>query len=308
MTVAVTLCTRRRPQMLKRCLESLLPQLSSRPGNSVLVVENDDAEKVRPLVEGIAGQYPDVAVRYLFEPRLGIPHARNCALENALGTDVDWIGFIDDDETIEPGWYDAMVSAAAALPEADVLNGPVLYKANDPMPPWKPKRRANGRQTGDVIKGFVATNNTLLRRQWIVQNAPELRFDERLKFSGSEDKAFFMTATSMGCKIRYVAEACVTEWVLSDRLTLEWLLADKSRVASNDVMRHRLAHGWGSAAFRFGPKAAGLYAEGLWHGMLGTEKNGVKGLKGKIRRARAAGFARSLFGLPEEFYKNISGH
>src|SRR4051812_25424416 len=45
---------------------------------------------------------------HLSEPRPGLSHARNRALEWAAGAGTDVLAFIDDDALVDPGWYDAL--------------------------------------------------------------------------------------------------------------------------------------------------------------------------------------------------------
>src|SRR3954464_11536071 len=56
---------------------------------------------------------------HLSEPRPGLSHARNRALEWAAGAGADVLAFVDDDALVDPGWYDALCARWDEAP-ADV--------------------------------------------------------------------------------------------------------------------------------------------------------------------------------------------
>lgn len=97
-TVAV--CTRDRPEDLRRCLDALMALPDD--GQEVLVIDNCPSnEAAARLVE----KYP--RVRYLRENRPGLDVARNRALREARH---EIIAFTDDDAAPDPGWLRALLS------------------------------------------------------------------------------------------------------------------------------------------------------------------------------------------------------
>jgi GT2 family glycosyltransferase len=96
-TVAV--CTRERPEDLKRCLGRLSRLLDA--GHEVLVVDNAPRTgATRSLVEDHPG------VNYVLEPLPGLDRARNRALKEAAHPIV---AFCDDDAVPDAGWLDALL-------------------------------------------------------------------------------------------------------------------------------------------------------------------------------------------------------
>lgn len=92
--VTVIVCTRRRPDDLFRCLESLM-RLEPAPFE-ILVVNNDPADRdTRAVAETFAG------VRCIDEARSGLSRARNTGLRHASGDIVAWT---DDDTQVRPNW------------------------------------------------------------------------------------------------------------------------------------------------------------------------------------------------------------
>ena len=121
----------RRPQHLRRTLQSLADQRTDRRF-AVVMVENDASacESVPVAAEFLhAGKFPGLCV---VEPRQGNCHAINAAFETALATFPAAIHFlmIDDDEIASPDWLERMVRAAEAT-GADLVGGPVLPNFDD---------------------------------------------------------------------------------------------------------------------------------------------------------------------------------
>lgn len=111
-SATVVICTRERPDDLKRCLDGLLAMPDAPP---ILVIDNAPrTDATRNVVAG----YP--SVRYVVEPRPGLDYARNTAFDQAEG---EIIAFIDDDAVPDADWIscllrnfeDPLVMAATGL-------------------------------------------------------------------------------------------------------------------------------------------------------------------------------------------------
>jgi len=94
LTATVAVCTRERPDDLRRCLTALtaLPD----DGQELIAIDN------RPATDATAkvvAEFP--RVRYAREDRPGLDAARNRALREAKG---DIVAFIDDDAVADAGW------------------------------------------------------------------------------------------------------------------------------------------------------------------------------------------------------------
>ena len=121
MTLTVAICTRDRPEELRRALASLRAQTA--PPDEILVVENAPRDgSVREMIErGFPG------VHWLPEPVPGLDFARNRALEAATG---DVVAFLDDDAVADPGWA-AALRAPFADPRVGAVTGRVEALATD---------------------------------------------------------------------------------------------------------------------------------------------------------------------------------
>ena len=118
LTIAV--CTRKRPELVKKCLESLLVQKTEIPFD-VVVVENDDQQGSREIIQECIEKAAKIGLemRYFCEPVQNIALARNRAIRECRG---DFVLFIDDDETAAEDWVEKMVKIQKRT-DADVVQG-----------------------------------------------------------------------------------------------------------------------------------------------------------------------------------------
>ncbi len=99
LTIIAAICTRERPEDLRRALGALM-QMEFK-GAGVLVIDNCPAtDATRAVVADFPG------VRYVMEPKKGLNNARNRALREA-GTDI--VAFIDDDAVADRFWLKAIL-------------------------------------------------------------------------------------------------------------------------------------------------------------------------------------------------------
>lgn len=121
-SLTVAICTRNRPELLRRCLAPLVALRDERlhlgPEIDILVVDNappDDLTRVA------AAEF--AGVRYVCEPIPGLNFGRNRALAS---TGRDWLAFVDDDAVVDRFWLDRLAEGLAATPDAGGFTGPIL--------------------------------------------------------------------------------------------------------------------------------------------------------------------------------------
>src|SRR5690606_36648165 len=96
-TVAV--CTRDRPDDLRRCLDALYPYLEA--GHELLIVDNRPSTRE---MERVVAMYD--GVRYVREDRQGLRAAGNRAFREASH---ELVAYADDDTVPDPGWLPALL-------------------------------------------------------------------------------------------------------------------------------------------------------------------------------------------------------
>jgi glucosyl-dolichyl phosphate glucuronosyltransferase len=131
--ITVAICTYNRCATLEGALSSLLAVRTPERGSmEILVVDNNSTDGTRALVEGLAARHPG-AIRYAFEPKQGISHARNTAIACARAA---ILAFADDDVLFHADWLSAVLEAFAAAPDAACLGGRAVPVFDGGEPPW----------------------------------------------------------------------------------------------------------------------------------------------------------------------------
>ena len=125
--VAIAVATRNRPAMLKKCLGSFLA-LKIPDGVTInyLIVENNEILTMTSIInEFVRHLAPPHSAELLHEPELGIPFARNRALDSATARKCRWLIFVDDDETVDSQWLSNLLLGAETH-NYDLAAGPVV--------------------------------------------------------------------------------------------------------------------------------------------------------------------------------------
>lgn len=115
------------PEILRRALEAIVPQLKSENGSELLIVDNASPIPVA-LLPSVAASGARVAI----EPRLGLTAARECAAREAKG---DVIVFVDDDNILDPD-YVHVAMALVADEHLAVISGRVEPEYLEEPPSW----------------------------------------------------------------------------------------------------------------------------------------------------------------------------
>lgn len=118
--ISVVVCTRDRPEQIKKCLNRLAQQ--KYPRYEVVVVDNaPTSDALRKVVEGQAGS--GVEFRYCVEPRPGLSWARNAGIAAAAS---DVIAFLDDDDEPDEHWLAGIADGFAGDERVGCVSGIVL--------------------------------------------------------------------------------------------------------------------------------------------------------------------------------------
>jgi GT2 family glycosyltransferase len=130
--VSIVLSTYNRCEMLRPALDRLLAQSLDSPSYELLVVDNHSTDETPAVVESCI-ERSNGRLRYIFEPRQGLSHARNAGLRAVRG---DLVAFTDDDVRVSEGWTGAIVRAFDEHEEVDCLGGRTLPIWPSPPPHW----------------------------------------------------------------------------------------------------------------------------------------------------------------------------
>lgn len=223
----------RRPDYLRRTLESLAGQRTSRRF-AVVMVENDAlrSESVPVAAEYLAsGKLSGLCV---IEPRQGNCHAINAAFETALQMFPLATSFlmIDDDEIASPDWLELMLRSADET-GAEIIGGPVFPEFDDERkrglrrhPAFVPAYDVSG-----PVPVIYGCGNCLIRRS-VFDRLGMPAFDLRFNFLGGGDTDFFYRCKRLGMRFHWVAEAVISETVPQSRTSLKWLVTRGLRIGA----------------------------------------------------------------------------
>ncbi len=130
--ISVVICTYNRCDSLLDTLKALSAQVVTNGLQlEVIVVDNNSSDRTKETVHEATGQcrWP---MRYVFEPKQGLSHARNRGIQEAKG---DIIAFTDDDVLPEPSWVQALAEAFDAY-GADCVGGKIVPFWLQVPPAW----------------------------------------------------------------------------------------------------------------------------------------------------------------------------
>lgn len=208
--ISVCICTYRRPQLLRRLLDSLRDQETDGLFTySITVADNDSLRSAEAVVLEFAG-CSQIPIRYCVEPQRSVSLTRNKAIENASG---DFIAFIDDDEFTTKDWLRTLFDACSKDDVAGVL-GPVNSHFDVVPPEWVVKGnfyQHSVSPTGSVVEWTKARTGNVLFKKAIL-GAEELPFRPQFR-GGGADQDFFRRMIEKGSRFVWCEEAVAYEVV-----------------------------------------------------------------------------------------------
>lgn len=219
--------TYNRASLLKDCLESVLS--AARPTGlnvRVVVVDNNSRDNTKEVVQSFVGQ-GEFAVSYLFVARPG----KSAALNEALAqTDGEFVGLIDDDEQIDPAWFEVAYREFSASPPMDYIGGPCYPNWEHAAPDWlpsaypgaigivlRPERVAFSPEFGGMLMG----GNAIIRRATLQKVLP---YPEQLgkigkKIRSGEDEVIYHRLLDIHAQGMVVPDLIIYHWIPAERMT-----------------------------------------------------------------------------------------
>ncbi len=221
--VTLILCTYNRAELLGAAIECLLQQADDSPRYEVVLVDNNSSDHTRRVIERCSrASSTTTRVRYVFEPRQGLSHARNAGI---LAAQSSLLAFTDDDVRIAPDWVKVIKRTFDAHPDVDSLGGRILPVWPAPPPSWLTSLHWVGPLalqdygdepfTVDALRPLCLAGANFAFRKDVFDRvgpfAPE--------FTRSEDTELMVRLWRSGAKARYVPEMKAYAAVQPERLT-----------------------------------------------------------------------------------------
>jgi len=216
LTLSVLVCTFRRPNDLRRCLNALAQQ-TRMPDEVIVVHRADDVQTIEFL-----GLYPATkfALRTIATDKIGVVAARNAGL-GACRTDL--MSQIDDDTAPHPDWAERIVAHFQADPVLGGLSGRDRVHDGQAFDEVRARKVGilewYGRVVGNHHRGvgparpvhvFKGANMTFRAAA-----TAGLQFDERLRGQGAqphEDVAFSLAVGRRGWRLLYDPQVLVDHY------------------------------------------------------------------------------------------------
>ena len=253
--ITVAICTRNRASFLEKAVRSVLPQMTDE--TELLIVDNASTDNTPEVAARLAAA--DSRVKIWREDELGLSAARNTALEKAQG---QYVIFLDDDATAEPGWLAAYQRFLLAPPSdrIAVVGGVVFPEYEVPPPKWI-NIQAIGHRLGGSPKRISHKDgpwgsNSAYCRDWALAAG---MFDTRLGRKGvgmmsREESDLNLRLENAGYELWWLPAAAIRHFMPSSRLTFR------------ATMRVWFAEGQSAAIQRLKSRRRGLDRGFYWAG------------------------------------------
>lgn len=230
--LTLCICTHNRAESLREMMSTIAAQESCGAPFEILVIDNHSSDQTRDVVKAFSTRSP---VRYLYEERLGLSHARNRALDEFRGR---YLIFTDDDVRLSGNWLKSFARAICEHPEADYFGGKVLPEWRSGKPAWlgeRPLALLDGLlcwfDLGDETRSFRDSDGGPIGASFAVSRRLVTRIGAfnvdlgcvgRMRGRG-EESDWIARARSAGATGVYVADAVCRHRVDEKSLTLKGL-------------------------------------------------------------------------------------
>ncbi len=304
---AICICTFRRPAGLLRLLRSL-EALQTTKDASIIVADNDP--------DGLQGfnlclslqhdNYRWPLSAFVVRER-GLPSVRNAIHEKAFSDpSTDFVAMLDDDETVEPQWLDAMLDMQSRT-GADIVGGAVIPQFETAPKPWMVKSKAYRRDevTDGLVRELYGECNIFISRK-ILDRFPLPFFDPKLSLTGAHEVLFFRQAKQRGVTFARASRARAFEHYPSTRMTIRWVMLRAYRVGNSLIMVKRSlklpARAWILDFMKISAALAVFPFEFLAFAFSPSRR-----VDALCRLSRAAGKIGALLGHEYEEYRTVHG-
>jgi glycosyltransferase involved in cell wall biosynthesis len=216
--------------LLQRALESLYVQRTPLEQFEVIIVDNGSTDETRLAVEGFARRLPNL--RYHYEARLGVAHARNRGWLEARGL---YVGYLDDDAVAPPEWLD-IAAEVIRLHSPDLFGGPFLPIYDRPKPKWFKDaygafdlgQQARALESHDE---YLCASNLFVRRELFEQigGFPSALGMRGRRIGYGEETAFIRRVRQEGPEavIFYEPRMAVKHLVRAEKYRLTWQVRNR---------------------------------------------------------------------------------
>ena len=236
-SLTIIVPTYNRAEKLRRALRRLTSQTPAHPPAQIIVVDNNSTDDTAR----VTAEFGD-CVRYVFEPKQGLSHARNAGIAacsfrvgpQATSSASHIIAFTDDDVEVATDWTAVITREFERQPGIDCLGGRVLPQWEGPPPAWLTREHWAPlalQDHGDVPREFDRDTPICLVGASVAFRASV--FDRAGLFSpdvqrvrdgvgSTEDHDMLRRLYDAGGRARYTPDLRATTVVPAERLTRKY--------------------------------------------------------------------------------------
>ena len=129
MVLSIIICTFNRVDFLKKCIDSILKQISTNDDIEIVLVDNNSNDETKKYINNLNSHH----INYYLETKQGLSHARNTGIEKSNG---DFLAFVDDDATIDDKWLKSLINHLKKHNINHIYGGPIFPNFEVKCPKW----------------------------------------------------------------------------------------------------------------------------------------------------------------------------
>lgn len=227
--ISAVICTHNRARYLREAIQSLAVQSLAKTQYEILIVDNASTDNTQQVVHEFSGMQN---LKFIYEPVIGLSHARNTGWRNAAGT---YVAYLDDDARAHPVWLEKIIEVFETVsPKPGCVGGKIEPIWEAPKPRWLDDR-ALGQLSildwgdkAEIIRGekWLAGANVAYPRILLEEIGG---FNIKLGRIGSkllsmEENMARIEIEKKGYRCLYHPEIRVAHHILPERLTQTWFM------------------------------------------------------------------------------------
>lgn len=229
--ISVILCTYNRDRYIYNVLQSIVNGDLPRSEYEIVLVDNNSSDNTKGECQRFVADFPDVVLRYCFEEKQGLSHARNCGITNAHG---DLLVYVDDDAIVNKEYLSTYADFFKRNSDAVAAGGPILPQYDGCEEPEWMSHYTRQLITGKLYLGeherefphdaFPGGGNAAYRKSvfdTVGLFNPELGRKGN-SLIGAEEKDLFDKMTTAGMHFYYLPTAILYHLIPSKKLTKDY--------------------------------------------------------------------------------------
>ncbi len=249
--LSIIICSYNRQEYIAPALESLTKQSADPDIFEIIVVDNNSSDNTKDITLAQIKSHPEHNIRYIFEEKQGLSHARNTGIFAAKGM---YIAYMDDDGQAEKNYIKNLINAFSLYTEYKALGGKILpnYEAGY-EPEWMSfwvsglvSKVDWGNTYGEFFRFKYPFGCNMAFHKNILEKAGGFNTDLG---SRSDDKYIFAKLRSMGVKILYAPDIVVYHSISKNRMSYLSIQKISRDVGKTEYVR-LIQHGIFSKLFK----------------------------------------------------------